>query len=97
MTTITNITNNGDGTYSVTFSGPVSVIAARGQPNFLFYNPGGASWSTCTCNEPHGTYTTIVVTEDNGDTTCTLAVILQSLNGITATPPIQIATPVNLV
>lgn len=91
-TTITEFHSNEDGTYLITFSGPVTVSATAPEANILLHS-SLLGWQVMLWTAT-GTATTQTCRDVNFDTDCDAIVILGSPAHATATPAIQIASPI---
>lgn len=91
-TTITEFHSNEDGTYLIVFSTPVTVSATAPEPNIMLHSSllgwQVALWTTT------GTSSNQTCRDVNTDTDCDAIVILGNLAHATASPAIQIASPI---
>jgi hypothetical protein len=85
--------NNGDGTYTLNFSEPVTVpTTAIPTQNILMRTPGGGGWLTIDTITT-GTSATHDFLYEGGNTDCDLVIIAATPIGMSAAHPFMLAMP----
>jgi hypothetical protein len=96
LVTVSSVTNNSDGTYTITFS-EVVVNLNPGvdvpDPNIILFTPASNTWVPAIFNAPSGGFT-IVITATGSPNDCTLFAILDQPGDISASDLFQIVAPI---
>lgn len=91
---IVAVANNGDGTYNVQFSDPVTIINSGTQePSTLLNSPGALNWQGVFWTSQIDSVT-VLATHFQGIADCNFLVILEQPVYLTAALPFQLAAPV---
>jgi hypothetical protein len=95
LTTVISVVNNTDGTYTVTFSEPITNLnpgTPTPDPNLILYSPGINLWIYA-ATDAAAIGNAIVLTAQVGRTDCTLFAVMAAPANIAATDSFEIVSP----
>jgi hypothetical protein len=81
----------------VTFSQPVATTEAdAAEPNIIFYSPSSLGWFPAATDTTHAPESTVQLFESDGDTDCTIMLIIGQPAYLTAAAPFAtgVQTPI---
>lgn len=96
MVTVISVLNNGDGTYTITFSEPITNLnpgTPTNDNNVLLWSTGSQSWVVASFDAPE-IGSTIVITASGSLNDCTELIILDQPTDLSAGNPFQLVSPI---
>lgn len=99
IVTVVSVANNGDGTYTVTFSEPITNISPGSDvndPNLLFYSPSYTAWLNAITNAP-AIGNAIILKVSSNPTDCNQFMVLDQPLDIIASDLFSTLQPQTLV